>query len=143
MQNENENQGKNEPTFKIMVDQKPIDWPKPTINGAEIKTLAKVDASTYEVWQDVPGPEDIPVADDQDVDLTGWVVMDSDPTHVFLFDNGPVLPADSFLVVCRTLSDFQTFYPNLPYVAGDLGFGLGSTDDTVRLYHPDGSRSGE
>ena len=70
MRNENENQGKNEPPYKIIVDQNPLEWPKATINGAEIKTLAKVDAATYEVWQDVPGPEDLPIADDQNVDLT-------------------------------------------------------------------------
>ncbi len=56
-------------TFKIIVDRRPHDWPNPFITGAEIKQLAGVDQATYEAWQDVPGPEDIPVADGQQIDL--------------------------------------------------------------------------
>lgn len=55
--------------FKIIVDQHPHDWHKPVITGLEIKQLAGVDA-TYGVWQEVPGPNDPPVGDSQEVDLT-------------------------------------------------------------------------
>lgn len=55
--------------IKIMIDQKPYDWEKDTITGAEIKQLAGVDAS-YGVWMQLPGPEDPPVADAESVDLT-------------------------------------------------------------------------
>ena len=54
----------------IFIDRKKFDWDKSTITGLQIKQLAGVDISTYNVWQDVPGPEDIPVADDFTVDLT-------------------------------------------------------------------------
>jgi hypothetical protein len=55
--------------FKIIVDHELHDWPKPTITGTEIKVLAGVDLA-YGVWQDIPGPEDPPVGDTQEVDLT-------------------------------------------------------------------------
>ena len=56
--------------YKILVDHKPHDWPKPVINGAEIKHLARVDDTTFDAWQDVPGPEDKLVEDTKEVDLT-------------------------------------------------------------------------
>ena len=57
------------PPFKIIVDRKPHDWPEPVITGAQIKCLAGVDQATFDAWQDVPGPEDLQIADDRKVDL--------------------------------------------------------------------------
>lgn len=54
----------------IFIDRKKYDWDQATITGLQIKNLAGVDAATYNVWQDVAGPEDIPIADDFSVDLT-------------------------------------------------------------------------
>lgn len=58
-----------EQIYKIIVDRKPFDWREPFITGSQIKGLAGVDQKTYEAWQDVAGPEDLPIADDQKVDL--------------------------------------------------------------------------
>lgn len=56
--------------FKILVDQKPYDWPDQFITGSQIKTLAGVDTS-YGVWIKVSGPaEDLPVGNDDQVDLS-------------------------------------------------------------------------
>ena len=57
-------------TYKIFVDQKPHDWLKPVITGADIKLLARVDDQTYNAWQDIPGPEDLLIEDVTEVDLT-------------------------------------------------------------------------
>jgi len=54
----------------IFVDRKKHDWEEDCITGLQIKNLAGVDVASYNVWQDVPGPEDIPVEDNQKVDLT-------------------------------------------------------------------------
>lgn len=54
----------------IFIDRKKYDCDEDCITGLQIKQLAGVDIATYNVWQDVPGPEDIPIADDQKVDLT-------------------------------------------------------------------------
>ena len=56
--------------YRIVVDQKQHDWPKPVINGAEIKHLARVDNATFDAWQDVPGPDDELVEAKTEVDLT-------------------------------------------------------------------------
>jgi hypothetical protein len=71
MSDENKGQGHDRPrTFNILVDQNRHEWPNPVITGLEIKRLAKVDAATYDAWQDVPGPEDLLIKDDGKVDLT-------------------------------------------------------------------------
>jgi multiubiquitin len=57
-------------TFNILVDQKRHEWPKSVITGLEIKRLAGVDPTTYDAWQDVPGPDDLLIRDDAKVDLT-------------------------------------------------------------------------
>jgi hypothetical protein len=56
--------------FQIIVDQKPHKWPEPTITGLDIKNLAGVNPDAYDAWQDVPGPEDILLGNDDPVDLT-------------------------------------------------------------------------
>ncbi|MGB9498696.1 MAG: multiubiquitin domain-containing protein [Dissulfuribacterales bacterium] len=64
-----ENKTKNKP-FKILVDHQPHDWPDQYISGLQIKTLAGVDPS-YGVWQEIHGPnEDIPIGDQEKVDLS-------------------------------------------------------------------------
>ncbi|MER8912742.1 multiubiquitin domain-containing protein [Mesorhizobium sp. M0761] len=60
---------KEKETHKIIVDRRPHDWHQPFITGADIKRLAGVDQATFDAWQDVPGPEDVLVADDRKVDL--------------------------------------------------------------------------
>lgn len=60
---------KKKETYKIIVDRRPHDWHEPFITGADIKRLAGVDQATFDAWQDVPGPEDVLVADDRKVDL--------------------------------------------------------------------------
>lgn len=60
---------KKEPPFKIIVDQKPHDWPTQFITGLDIKRLAGVDPAAFDAWQDVRGPEDVLIADAQRVDL--------------------------------------------------------------------------
>lgn len=54
--------------FHILIDQKPYVWEESIITGSQIKSLAGVDPS-FGVWMEIPGPEDPPVADDQEVSL--------------------------------------------------------------------------
>lgn len=56
--------------YKIIVDQKPHDWPTQFITGLEVKRLAGVDPAAFDAWLDVRGPEDELINDDQKVDLS-------------------------------------------------------------------------
>lgn len=64
------NNGKPQKVYHILIDHKPHDWTNPVITGAGIKQLAGVDQQTFEVWQDVPGPDDSLIGDNDNVDLT-------------------------------------------------------------------------
>ncbi len=55
--------------YEIFIDQKKYEWTEPNINGKQIKDLAGVPQS-HRVWQDLPGPNDPPVKDQEEVDLT-------------------------------------------------------------------------
>lgn len=65
--------------YRIVVDQKSFQWPKPTISGADIKGLAGVEA-TYGVWQETAGPDDPMVPDLEEIPLS--------PAHVARFFTG-------------------------------------------------------
>jgi len=54
----------------IFIDRKKFNWDEECITGLQIKKLVGVDADAYNVWQDVPGPEDIRIDDKTKVDLT-------------------------------------------------------------------------
>lgn len=56
--------------YQIIIDNRPDRWPDPTISGAQLKHLAGVDAASFDVWQDVAGPEDVLINDKDTVDLT-------------------------------------------------------------------------
>ncbi len=61
---------KPEKPFHILVDQRPHQWLEQFITGAQIKQLAGVDRATYDAWQDMPGPEDVLIGDNDPVDLS-------------------------------------------------------------------------
>ena len=56
--------------YQIIIDNRPHRWPDPTITGAQLKELAGVDAASFDVWQNVTGPEDVQISDTSTVDLT-------------------------------------------------------------------------
>lgn len=56
------------------------------------------------------------------IDVSGWIVKDSDDTHVSTLPSGTIVPAGGFSVVEEA----------------QLGYGLG-TADAVRLFAPDGT----
>jgi hypothetical protein len=55
--------------FELVVDGKSFALPVSKISGADIKSLAGVDGS-YGLWQERGGTEDIPIANEHEIDLT-------------------------------------------------------------------------
>lgn len=62
---------KDKEEFKLIVDHKQKTWPEQFITGKQLKDLAGVDPDAYSVWQEVPGPEDPEIQNDQKADLGG------------------------------------------------------------------------
>jgi len=56
--------------FRILVEDRTIDWGVARITGGTIKRLVGIKAFTHDVWQVLPSGEDLLVADDDFVDLS-------------------------------------------------------------------------
>ena len=69
------------------------------------------------------------------VDMTGWYITDSDPTHKWIFPGSVTLPAGERLVLASNLSKFQAVYPTVSNVIGSFDFGLGTPTDQVNIYN--------
>ncbi|MCI0512889.1 CotH kinase family protein [candidate division KSB1 bacterium] len=72
-------------------------------------------------------------------DLTGWIFKDGDDTHQFLIPANTILPANSYLVLCRDLTKFKKLWPQVEQACGNFDFGLSSTGETVRLFDARGN----
>ena len=57
-------------SFRFELDDHVFEWGTDRIQGRVLKILAKVDPTTYGVWQEVPGKEDRAIADDAFADLS-------------------------------------------------------------------------
>ncbi len=75
---------------------------------------------------------------DEDIDLGGWVLKDDDDEHAFVFDSPLILPSRGYLVVCEDMAKFQSLFPNVSNVVGDMDFGFGKKGDSIRLYNKEG-----
>jgi hypothetical protein len=70
----------------------------------------------------------------EDIDISGWKLSDSDPTHQFVFDPNTWIKANEYLVVSNDLTKMEAVFGFLKNVTGTFNFGLGSQTDVVRLY---------
>lgn len=75
---------------------------------------------------------------DTDIDLSGWVLMDSNDDHRFTIPENCVIPGKGYFVICRRIATFSSFFPNVLNRTGDLDFGLSSEGELLRLYDASG-----
>lgn len=73
-----------------------------------------------------------------EIDLSGWILKDNDDGHEYIFPNGSELEPGAYLVVADNLDDFNGSYNKINPLYGELGFGLSSGGDQVRLYNDTG-----
>ncbi|MBN2521833.1 MAG: CotH kinase family protein [Bacteroidales bacterium] len=71
------------------------------------------------------------------VNLNGWLLSDTGPDDGYYFPSMTMAPND-YLVICRDLEAFRTYYPNRQNSVGDMPFGLSSNGDMIRLYDDEG-----
>jgi len=76
--------------------------------------------------------------DNTPVNLSNWVFKDSADNHVFMIPGGTTLPAHGYLVLCDSLAGFNALFPTVTTCLGNLGFGLSSGGELVRLYNNTG-----
>ncbi len=69
-----------------------------------------------------------------DLDISGWVFKDSENDHQFVIPENTVLASNAFLVLCRSIADFDVVNPGISGAIGDFDFGLSGSGDAVRLF---------
>ena len=72
------------------------------------------------------------------VDLSNWVIRDSEPAHGYVIPVNTILQAGEYLVVCRDILVFHSFFPDVGNVIGNMGFGLNARGEVVKLFTSDG-----
>ncbi len=70
----------------------------------------------------------------QETDISGWYLSDNDDGHRFEINAGTVLIPGEYLVLCRDTMAFTAIYPYVKNISGELGFGLSSSGEYVRLF---------
>ncbi|MBK7379893.1 MAG: CotH kinase family protein [Ignavibacteriales bacterium] len=98
----------------------------------EINYSSSADFNT-EDWIEIYNNTSIPV------DLSNWIIKDSDDSHEFIIPSGVQISSDDYLIICRDTAAFKILFPDVKNVIGDLGFGLSSTGDIVRLFDNSGN----
>ena len=74
-----------------------------------------------------------------ELDLSGWSVRDEEDSHLFVIPDGVRIPAGGFLVLAEDPSAFSALFPAVQPVLGPLGFGLGNSGDSVRVFDSGGA----
>ncbi|MCK4746821.1 MAG: lamin tail domain-containing protein, partial [Bacteroidales bacterium] len=72
----------------------------------------------------------------ESVDLSNWVVKDSEDVHAYRLPQSQSLGPGEYLVVSRERNLFSLVHPEVQNVIGDMGFGFGGGGELVRLFNP-------
>lgn len=72
------------------------------------------------------------------INLSGWVLTDDNEEHRFELPGNTVIAGHGFLVVCKDKTKFGSVFPEVATVQGVMDFGLGSSDDCMRLLNVSG-----
>ncbi len=80
-------------------------------------------------WVEVFNPSD------SIVDLSGWYFKDENNQHVFNFPAGVTIGPKGYKVLCKDTLLFLNLYSETISILGNMGFGLSSTGELLRLYH--------
>lgn len=73
------------------------------------------------------------------LDISGWQFKDSQDDHIFTFPAGTILPVDGYIVICRDTTAFTQYFPYVTNRLGNMGFGLSSNGELIRLYNAQGN----
>lgn len=71
---------------------------------------------------------------DTTVNISGWVFKDEDDGNDFSFPNNTVLESGEYLILCVDTTRFNSFYPTVNNIIGNIDFGLKGSGELIRLY---------
>lgn len=71
----------------------------------------------------------------QAVDLSRWMLRDSDLDHLFSLPAGTMLPPNGYLVLCEDTVAFKEQFPDVTNIIGNLGYSIANSGELLRLYN--------
>ncbi|OQX78824.1 MAG: hypothetical protein B6D61_04695, partial [Bacteroidetes bacterium 4484_249] len=72
---------------------------------------------------------------DTAVNLSGWYFRDENNQHTFGFPEGTIIEPKGYKVLCKDTSMFLIIFSDTIPIIGNMGFGLKSSGELLRLYH--------
>lgn len=99
------------------------------INEINYKSSAAFDTDD---WLELFNP------DEKTVNLDGWKIIDGN-SNQFLLNGGVKINGSGYLVVCRDTLKFKNLRPSVKNFTGNIGFGLSSDGDKIRLVNKEGA----
>jgi len=73
-----------------------------------------------------------------DIDISEWEFRDSKNTHIYTFPPEMILHSNEYLVLFNDYGKFSFQFPAVSNIKGPFTFGLGSTDEAIRLFDNSG-----
>lgn len=72
-------------------------------------------------------------------DISGWSLRTLSPNKPYIFPQGTILPAQSYMLVSSSISAFNSLYPLATFLRiGNMPFTLSKSQETVNLYTAEG-----
>ncbi|MCW5908399.1 MAG: lamin tail domain-containing protein [Chitinophagales bacterium] len=72
---------------------------------------------------------------DNPLNLSGWILKDSEDTNVFVFPPGTIIPQKGYLVVVHDSVRFKQQFPNVLNYVAQMKFNLSNSGDRIRIYN--------
>ncbi len=69
-----------------------------------------------------------------DHDLSRFILRDGNDNNQFIFPEGTTLLQGQYLIVVRDSTDFDSLFPNVENVIGDMDFNFSNNGEQIRLY---------
>jgi len=73
------------------------------------------------------------------VNLKNWIISDGGPETGYVFPVDYNFTPGMYMVICRDVAAFRSFWPRITNITGDMGFGLSSSGDNINLYDAEGN----
>jgi len=78
---------------------------------------------------------------DKTIDVSNWILKDSQDDHHFVFPSQQFIQPNDFLILAQDKEAFEAFFKQAKVdVIGSFGFGLGANKDIIRLYDAQGRK---
>ena len=70
-----------------------------------------------------------------DLALTNWSIRSKDHWDKYTFEDGMILPANGYLVICEDADLFHSTHPEVTNYVGGTGFGWNNSQDSVQVFN--------